>query len=300
MPRNRQLPLPVLDALPLGAHRLVALTDPELLQTCGVFVAFTTREGGVSTGSYASLNLGGHVGDDPRAVQRNRLRVLQAAGAADVPLVTLNQVHGVDIVDARASLARPVSLDADPAATQLADADGLVVEGPDVAAMLFSADCLLVAVVSPSGRFALAHAGWRGAVNGIVGKAVRHLAAGDPFAPGAFNAYLGPHICGECFEVGEDVRERFAAVYGDVALCGERNVSLSGAVTADLLGAGLRPERIVDAHECTRCHSERYFSYRAEGGTCGRIAAFALRHGAPVQNIFEADERTAGASVAST
>ena len=268
------LPFPVLDALPLGAHRLIALTDEALFEACGVRVMFTGRDGGVSVGPYASLNTASHVGDDLGAVNQNRHLVLEAAGAPCARLVVPNQVHGTDLV----RISETAEVDA--AIGQAEEgADGIVVETSGVAALLNFADCLPLVIVSPSGRFAVVHAGWRGAVAGIAGKAARALAAGDSCGADAYNAYIGPHIRSECFEVGEDVASQFRDVFGEAVLEGASHVSLARAVTLDLERAGLAASRIADCGICTKCCSERYYSYRASNGECGRHAAFAVRLG---------------------
>lgn len=248
------------------------LTDEALVEACGVRVAFTGREGGVSEGEFASLNTGGHVGDDAQAVQCNRARVLEALGAADAQLVVPNQVHGAKVV--RVDDVREVASVREEAD---AGADAVVVGVEGVAALLNFADCLPLVVVSPSGLFAVVHVGWRGAVARIASAAVAQLARGDAFAPSDYNAYIGPHIRSECFEVGPDVAVRFSAEFGEGVLEGARHVSLARAVTADLASAGLAADRIADAGICTACHPDRYFSYRATGGACGRHAAIAVR-----------------------
>ena len=268
-----EFPKPQLNALPLGAHSVSALSDEALFAACGVRIAFTGRAGGVSEGPYASLNTADHVGDDLECVLRNRAIVLGALGAPDAPLVVLNQVHGVEIVRVHDVA------DAPAVANQAKEgADAIVVEVPGVATLLSFADCLPLIIVAPDGRFAVVHVGWRGALVGIVGKAVRALAEGDENAAAAtgFNAYIGPHIRSECFETSEDIAQQFADVYGTDVLADSRRVSLARAVTADLVRAGMSPDRIADAGVCTMCDSDRYFSYRASGGTCGRHAAAAI------------------------
>ena len=273
------LPKPSLDARPLGAHRLCVLTDDALYAACGVRIGFTARDGGVSEGAYASLNLGLHVEDDAACVLENRARLLEALGAPDAQLVVPNQVHGTNVVTIDS--ADPAKVDA-CARTADEGADALVVGVSGVAALLNFADCTPVVVVSPSGRFAVAHAGWRGAVGGVAGNAVRalcacdkeHGAAGDP---ASFNAYIGPHIRVECFETGADVASKFAAKYGAGVLGDAEHVNLAHAVSIDLVCAGIEPERIADARICTKCNSERYFSYRASQGVCGRHGAIALK-----------------------
>ncbi|HAM14763.1 MAG TPA: laccase domain-containing protein [Eggerthellaceae bacterium] len=270
------LPKPTIDALPLGAHRLLTLTDEQLYRSTGVRIAFTGRDGGVSAGEFASLNLGENVHDDERAVLRNRALVLEALGAPGAALVMPHQVHGTHIVEI--SPGDDVRAARDEAQR---DCDGLVVRAPGVAGGLIAADCLLLAIVAPDGTFALTHAGWRGAVAGIAGKTARLLAAraGDAWSAADMNAYIGPHIGPECFEVGPEVAERFERKLGADALEDARHVNLARAVSIDLRHSGMRPERIAQCGICTVCNSDRYYSYRASGGKCGRHGMFAWRAG---------------------
>lgn len=279
MTQVEQLPQPHLDARLFGARRLSVLTDDALFERTGVRVAFTGRAGGVSDGPYASLNLGGHVGDDTVAVARNRELLLEALDVLDASLIVPSQVHGDEVVEVLS--AEPSQVDqARMRATQGADA--LVVAASNVAALLCFADCLPVVIVSPTSRFAVVHAGWRGAVTGIASKAARSLAALDAPILGRqamreYNAYIGPFIHVECFETGKDVRTRFVDRFGENVAAGDFHVDLARAVSTDLDRAGLRPDRIVDAGICTVCLSEDYFSYRASGGICGRHGALAVR-----------------------
>jgi hypothetical protein len=271
------LPYPVLDALPLGAHRLMVLTDEALFRATGVRVAFTNREGGVSEGPYASLNCYEHVGDDDEAVARNQAIICEAVGADTSSLVFFTQVHGTRLVDLGENEGSSHAGESETTSRVIEEADGAIVRKPGIPVMLRSADCLLLAIVSPTGRFAVAHAGWRGAVAHIARLAANSLAERDDAEPSSYNAYIGPHICPNCFEVGEEVEERFKSEFGDFVVPQPRHVSLSAAVSHDLLEAGFDARRIVDANECTFCNPTRYYSYRAAGGTCGRHALLAYK-----------------------
>lgn len=291
-----KLPLPRLEACELDALHI--LTDDALARTSGVRVAFTGRAGGVSEGAYAGLNLATHVGDRESDVHANRLLLMRALGAPRMPLIVPSQVHGtraVSIDDASDD-----ALSAARAKVQQG-ADALVVSVPDVAALLCFADCAPVVVVSPTGAFSVVHAGWRGAMARICSQAVRALAradaaceaglpaeAGQAVAPeveeaalleaaARYNVYIGPHIHGECFETGPDVRAAFVEAFGETCALDERHVSLARAISIDVAQAGVSPERVVDAGACTVCRSNEYFSYRASGGICGRHGAVAFR-----------------------
>ena len=152
------LPLPVLTKGRFAS--LDAYTDESLFEACGVRIAFTTRQGGVSAGPYASLNLGSHVDDDLSLVEKNRKIVLSSLSCGDAPLIVPKQVHGDRVLSV--SDAKDVRAVADDAAQ---GADGIVVGASRVAALLCFADCVPVIIVSPTGRFAVVHAGWRGVEN---------------------------------------------------------------------------------------------------------------------------------------
>ena len=283
------LPIPRLGAHPSG--RLPLLTDDALAASCGVRVAFTGRAGGTSAPPFDALNLGDHVGDDPAAVAANRNALLEAVGAAGAYLIVPRQVHGTDL--ATVDDPSPAALDAARARAE-AGVDGVVVSVPQVAALLCFADCVPVVVVAPSGAFAVAHAGWRGALGRVASKAVRALAAARLRGEGAngpspeelravaatCNAYIGPCIRSECFEVDPDVARRFADEFGAACLSDATHVDLASAVASDLSSAGIERARIADAGVCTTCAPQAYYSYRASGGACGRHGALAVRpHG---------------------
>ena len=289
---------------------LPVLTDEALFEACGVRIAFTGREGGVSEGPYAKLNCASHVEDDEQAVLRNRQIVLDALGVPNAQLIVPNQVHGTNVVcvgdpddratatgstaataasssgasavtSAVANFANSVTskvLSVSDALEEAAEgADAIVVKVPEVAALLNYADCLSLIIVAPSGSFAVVHAGWRGAAAHIASKAALELAEQTGEDPSQLNAYIGPHIRSECFEVSAEVAEQFAAEFGASVVEGKRHVSLARAVACDLESAGMSPQRIADCGICTKCNPDRYFSYRATNGRCGRHSAAAVR-----------------------
>ena len=269
------LPAPTLDARPCGARRISMLTDDALFQACGVRIAFTGRDGGSSQGPFASLNLGAHVQDNLDHVMENRRLAMQALDGEGVPVVVPNQVHGTEIV----------CIDSCDAASVVAAQQRAQAAADAVAAMLCFADCAPVIAVSPTGRFAVAHAGWRGVVGGIAASCVERLAHEDgaktpdqqlEFAAG-YNIYIGPHIHDCCFEVGAEVEQRFAELFGPVCVRPSRHVSMLDALRVQLAAVGVDLARICDAGICTQCNPQLYFSYRASGGTCGRHGAIAFR-----------------------
>lgn len=202
---------------------------------------FTTRRGGVSEGPYASLNLGLWTDDDAGRIRDNRERVRAAAGASR--LAQGRQVHGTRVV-----------VDAEG----IEEADGQVISGRGVAAVVLVADCLPVALAGPE-RVGVVHAGWRGLAAGVLEAGVE--------ATGAVCAAIGPGIGPCCYEVGDDVR----AVFGT----SERTLDLKAIARGRLEAAGVR--EIHDCGLCTSCDAERFFSHRRDRGVTGRQAGLAWR-----------------------
>lgn len=250
------------------------VTDEALLRATGVRVAFAERSGGASAGGFSSLNLGAHVDDDARAVEENRRRLLSALGASRAELVVPNQVHGTDLVTVRDAGASQVQAARARAAE---GADGIVVTCADVAALLCFADCMPVVLVAPGGSFAVVHAGWRGVYGHIVPKALRNLCGVSGADAAQCNVYLGPYIHAECFEVSADLAEKFALEFGPACVPSKRHVDLGAAMRADLRAVGVDARRIADVGACTVCENDRFFSYRAQHGACGRHGAVAVR-----------------------
>lgn len=292
------LPYPSLDRGRFAS--IEAYTDNALYEETGVRIAFTTRKGGVSKGAYESLNLGTHVHDDASAVEENRRRVLEAFASSEAALMVPNQVHGDTVlsIDAKTDVLK-FFLDI------AHGADGLVVGVPGIAALLCYADCVPVIIVSPTKRFAVVHAGWRGVMNTIVCKAVSRMVQEDAQllkndAQGTiglaqegmdaisennadvllsqfYNVYIGPHIHGECFETSVELHDRFIETFGQSCDAGYRHIALAQALRTQLEQIGILPEHICDLGLCTVCNNDEFFSYRAQDGSAGRHGAFAYR-----------------------
>lgn len=263
----------------------MAFTDEPLFEATGVRIAFLERVGGVSLPPCDGLNLGEHVDDDPQAVSRNTAIVLDALGVPDAALIRPRQVHGahVEVCSNKAEAH-------DCAERAMQGADGVVVGCPDVAALLCFADCVPVIIVSPTGAFAVVHAGWRGVMGRIVEEAVYALSAAEGADPSSFNVYIGPYIHACHFEVvpASDVvqgkgsesslRDRFAVEFGQGCVRGDRHVDLGAALRVSCARCVIDARRIADVDVCTVCDAgARFFSYRATGGRCGRHGVLAVR-----------------------
>ena len=214
-------------------------------------VAFSTREGGVSEGPYASLNLGRATADEPERVNENRRRLCAEVGAEPDALAMNYQHHSADVLRARAG-------------SRDEHGDGIWTDERGLPVLALAADCLPIALARANGSqpaLALLHAGWRGLLEGIVPAGVSALGGGTVAAA------IGPAIGPCCYEVGEDVAGRFRRAFG-VGLYRDGRLDLWTAAERALRAAGCARVDRVDL--CTACSPERFFSHRRDEGITGR------------------------------
>jgi len=249
----------------------------EPLEPLGVDSVVTTREGGVSTGPFRSLNLALHVGDEPSKVVENRRRALASLGADLEDLVLTEQVHGTDVVVVdRSERGRGATT----MASALPAADAIVTADPGTVLGVLVADCVPIVVVDPETRvLACIHAGWRGTAGGVVDRALDAMASLGA-RPDRLAAYLGPAVAASRYQVDRPVVEAIRGrVDGDDPAIspdgpGRWHLDLPAVNRGILAGAGVPPERI---HASTLTTSDpRFFSHRGAGGrACGRFALLA-------------------------
>ncbi len=255
-----------------GALRLVC---SQRLLELGVPHAFTTRPGGVSTGSLASLNLGTRRGDDPARVEENYRRVTAAVGLDWQGVVFSPQVHGdtVRVATRRhrgMGLLRPAEEPADAAVTN----------EPGVVPVIFTADCTPILLYDPRhNAVGAVHAGWRGTAAGTLTRAVETMTREYGTRPADLIAAIGPAICQDCFECGEDVAQAMFAQFGPEAgpLMPKRGEKWFPDVKAlnrlHLLRAGVPARQIEVSSHCTRERPDLYWSHRRDGAARGSQAA---------------------------
>ena len=238
-------------------------------------LAFTERTGGVSKTPYASLNLGSHVGDELESVIENRRLVLEALGCADdMPrLLVPNQVHGDDVVVVRSSDAADL---AGIRSRISKGADAIVCTAAHVPVMLCFADCVPVLLSCEHNAFAVVHSGWRGTYARIAAKAARILCEETGCSPSDITAYIGPHIQGDEYEVSTDLMRAFSLRFDNIVGTASRLLDLSACIRQSLEEIGVPPCEIHDLRLSTVRRNDRFFSYRAEEGICGRHAAIAV------------------------
>ena len=239
----------------------------------GVPHCFSTRLGGVSKGSLASLNLGIHRGDQPKNVLDNYKILGEAVGFHLTELVFPRQTHTdivrrVDETNAGEGLFLPVE----------PECDALITNVPGLALAAFTADCTPILLHDPvTGAVGAVHAGWRGTVADIAGKAVKAMCDSYGCDPKNIHAAIGPNIGGCCFETDEDVPNAVRRVLGEagerfIHKTGEKfHVDLKGVNEALLRRAGV--EVIDVSTACTACEPTRFWSHRITRGDRGSLAA---------------------------
>jgi polyphenol oxidase len=227
------------------------------LESCdGVRHGFFTRQGGVSKGVYGSLNCGLGSHDDAENVRQNRALVAETLGVPPERLLTLYQIHS----------ATTVIVDK-PWNGTVSEADALVTRTPGLAIGALTADCAPVLFCDPEARvIAAAHAGWRGALLGIVEATVASMERLGA-TPERVVAVIGPTISQRAYEVGSDYVERFLAeepasspFFMTDDGSGEPHFDLAGYVAERLTRAGVGT--VSDLGLCTYCDETRLFSYR--------------------------------------
>ncbi|MCZ9290023.1 peptidoglycan editing factor PgeF [Corynebacterium sp. c8Ua_174] len=235
---------------------------------------FTDRNGGISTGAYASFNLGDHVGDDPAAVAHNRQRLADVLGLDVGRLVFMEQIHSPNVTEVTADhLVASAPAEA-PASPVIEATDALITTLRGTALIVLTADCVPVLLSDEdAGVIAAVHAGRMGARNGILRRAIARME--DLGAvPSNIHALLGAAASGENYEVPQamaaDVESKLPGSATTTAQ-GTHGLDIRAGLTRQLLSLGVRS---IDADP--RCtidpeHADRFFSYRREG-TTGRQA----------------------------
>lgn len=245
----------------------------------GIRHAFFTREGGVSGGHYASLNGGVGSADSAAHVAENRARMAAALAVQPHCLLTAYQIHSAAVVVAETPWT----------ATARPRADGIVTRVPALAIGVSTADCGPVLFAEPQAQvIGAAHAGWRGALGGIVEATIAAMETLGAVRE-RIRAALGPMIRQPNYEVGPDLIDRFAAedptsqtFFAPAPRAGHALFDLAGYVAARLRRAGIC--HIEDVGQCTYADPSLFFSYRrathrAEGDYGRHINAIALVDG---------------------
>ena len=235
----------------------------------GIEHAIFSRQGGVSKGAYQSLNFGGTVGDDPVDVLDNHKIAFKTIGLPFAKRFDVWQVHGTDIV---------IADEARQEGSPHLPADGIITRSSQVSLLMRFADCVPVMVADPEKRIVgIYHAGWQGTVKGICEAFIRKLKTDFGSKPADLVVGIGPAICKDCYEVGDDLLAPFAQTFGDKLeeiiqrVDGRLHLDLWQANLIQLKACGV--ENVEVAGICTACHLGDWYSHRAEDGKTGRFGA---------------------------
>lgn len=233
--------------------------------------AIFTRRGGLSPEPWASLNVGGTVGDERERVHANRYRSFEALGRDRHSIYDVWQIHSADIVMANAAHPRsnnPPEL----------KADGIVTDNPDISLFMRFADCTPIMVYDPRKEVVgIVHAGWQGTLKGVAGQAIRTMQAGYGSNPKDILAAIGPSIGPDHYEIGPNVIEQIRYTFGTYASRvlienGDRAYfNLWEANKYILNRAGVMD--VEESNLCTACHPDDWYSHRAQRGRTGRFGA---------------------------
>lgn len=218
----------------------------------------STRDGGYSQGVYDGLNLGGHVGDEPVLVAKNRAVLSDELALPGEPL-WLEQVHGCELVETTSAVSGCA-------------ADGAIARAPGQVCVVMTADCLPVLLCDREGTLVAAvHAGWRGLIAGVIDRAVATMGV----EPDQILAWFGPAIGPNAFEVGPEVRDQFLGVDPGDQLAfrpsGDKWLAdLYALARRRLMRMGIT--QVFGGEYCTYSDPLRFYSYRRDGRT-GRMAS---------------------------
>lgn len=226
-----------------------------------VALAFTDRVGGVSAAPFDSLNLALD-GDDPVARRAENVRLLRDSFAPTDALCDLRQVHGADVVTVDQAYAEGADV-------ERPDADGIVTAVPGLTLMVRAADCVPVLLADPQARvIGAAHAGRLGVAQGVVTATVERM---GELGARTITAWIGPHICGSCYEVPATLQDEVTALVPasrSTTSWGTPALDIGAGVRAQLVAAGVQ---VLPAGGCTR-ESPDLYSYRRDGDGAGRQA----------------------------
>jgi hypothetical protein len=249
------------------ANEVTYLQFPRLLRHDQLVHAVFTRQGGVSEAPYDTLNASYTTGDKPECVSRNLQIIREAIGANH--LVFMNQMHGKEILALRG--------EAFEASGEPAQADAMITDLPLVALMVKQADCQAVLLYDPVKRVVSnAHCGWRGNVHNILDSVVERMKSEFGCRKADLLAAIGPSLgpcCAEFVNHKKEFPEEFKRF-----MVREGYFDLWEISRWQLLEAGLKEDHIEVANICSRCRTDMFYSYRAEGIT-GRFATVAMLKG---------------------
>lgn len=255
------------------------LSFPMLEKTGMVIQGFSTKLGGVSQGKFATLNFTFTRGDNPDHVMENYRRMAAVLGVDEKRMVLSYQTHTINVrIVTEADAGKGISKERD-----YKDIDGLITNVPGITLVTFFADCVPLYFLDPVHKaIGLSHSGWRGTVSRMGAVTIDKMK--DAYGTRAEDLLvcIGPSICGDCYEVGEEVALEFKKAFANQNWNQILRKKENGKFMLDLWKAneillkeaGVKPENIQTTDICTHCNSDYLFSHRTCGNERGNLAAF--------------------------
>lgn len=254
---------------------------PLLEETGIVRHAFSTRIGGASKGYFGTMNFSFTRGDDREDVLENYRRISQVIGCDLSKMVLSHQTHTTNIrIVTEKDAGKGIWKERD-----YNDVDGLITNVEGMTLVTFYADCVPLYFVDPVHRaIGLSHSGWKGTVNRMGLRTIEAMSKAYDSRTEDMLACIGPSICGDCYEVSEDVAEAFLREFGS-ELCygnsilidkgnGKYQLDLWAANRIILLSGGILPKHLAVTNVCTKCNPNLLYSHRVMGDKRGNLAAF--------------------------
>ena len=263
----------------LKEGRVPYLYFPLLDRTGLARSGFSTKLGGVSTGDFESMNLGVSRGDNPSCVRENFRRMGEAMGVKAEQMVLSWQTHTVNVRQVgEEDMGKGVTRERD-----YRDVDGMITDVPGLCLVTLYADCVPLYFLDPVHKaIGLSHSGWKGTVKRMGRVTVERMREAYGTRPEDLLACIGPSICADCYEIGEDVANVFRQIFSRKEQerilreksGGKYQLDLWEANRLILADTGIPAERIAVTDICTMCNSRWLFSHRATGGRRGNLVAF--------------------------
>ncbi len=262
----------------ITVNAVPVLKFPELEKLDFIKHCFSTREGGVSSGIFESMNLSFSRGDVKENVDENFRRIAAVMNEPVSNFVLSEQTHTTNIhvvskEDAGIGLTRP---------KPYTDIDGLITNIPHLVLSCFFADCVPLYIIDPKNKaIGLSHSGWRGTAARMGLVTIEKMRENYGSSPGDLICGIGPSICQSCYEISRDVAEVFIREfpgYKDTLLKAKPNdkYNLNLWETNKIIfkEAGVKEENIILPGICTCCNPKLLFSHRASKGRRGNLGAF--------------------------
>ncbi|HLV10374.1 MAG TPA: peptidoglycan editing factor PgeF [Halanaerobiales bacterium] len=253
----------------------------EEFKEAGVLACFTSRSGGTSQGSYSSLNLGLHTGDENKKVLANRRLVAEAFGLNCKDFIVGEQVH-----DNKVYLAdyKDLGRGAFDHSSSIPGVDALITDKPGIPLVSFYADCVPLFIMDPVKKIvALVHSGWKGTSLKIGAKTVEKMKNIFNIEVNKLYAAIGPSISRDYYEVDSCIinifKEKFKN-YNDFIVDKGKDLYLLDLQAANIftfIEAGVSVKQIISCDLCTYCEQKHFYSYRRDGKSTGRMASIIVK-----------------------